>query len=143
MPGAEVLLGWDFRGRELADNWQKAESLKWVHWCGAGVDAALFPELAQSRVTLTNARGIFDHAMAEYVLDATGGPLIAVGHSMGARVAMEMAHLAPERIAGLVLAGLAADGDTIVDRIYHVDRGYERLEEKLRQLGADIRREPG
>ena len=45
--------------------------------------------------------------------------------------------------AGLVLAGLAADGDTMVDRIYHVDRGYERIEEKLRQLGADIRREPG
>ena len=45
--------------------------------------------------------------------------------------------------AGLVLAGLAADGDTMVDRIFHVDRGYERIEEKLRQLGADIRREPG
>ncbi len=42
--------------------------------------------------------------------------------------------------AGLVLAGLAADGETIVDRIYHVDRGYERIEEKLRQLGASIRR---
>ncbi len=42
--------------------------------------------------------------------------------------------------AGLVLAGLAADGDTIVDRIYHVDRGYERIEEKLRQLGASISR---
>ena len=42
--------------------------------------------------------------------------------------------------AGLVLAGLAAEGETIVDRIYHVDRGYERIEEKLRQLGADIRR---
>ena len=42
--------------------------------------------------------------------------------------------------AGLVLAGLAADGDTLVDRIYHVDRGYERIEEKLRQLGATIRR---
>ena len=42
--------------------------------------------------------------------------------------------------AGLVLAGLAADGETLVDRIYHVDRGYERIEEKLRQLGATIRR---
>ena len=42
--------------------------------------------------------------------------------------------------AGLVLAGLAAEGDTIVDRIYHVDRGYERIEEKLRQLGASINR---
>jgi UDP-N-acetylglucosamine 1-carboxyvinyltransferase len=44
--------------------------------------------------------------------------------------------------AGLVLAGLAAEGETLVDRIYHVDRGYERIEEKLRQLGADIRRVP-
>ena len=42
--------------------------------------------------------------------------------------------------AGLVLAALAAKGETLVDRIYHVDRGYERIEEKLRQLGASIRR---
>lgn len=42
--------------------------------------------------------------------------------------------------AGLVLAGLAAEGQTLVDRIYHVDRGYERIEEKLGQLGASIRR---
>jgi UDP-N-acetylglucosamine 1-carboxyvinyltransferase len=44
--------------------------------------------------------------------------------------------------ASLVLAGLAAEGETLVDRIYHVDRGYERIEEKLRQLGASIRRVP-
>lgn len=42
--------------------------------------------------------------------------------------------------AGLVLAGLAAKGETLVDRIYHVDRGYERIEEKLSQLGASIKR---
>ncbi len=42
--------------------------------------------------------------------------------------------------ASLVLAGLAAEGETLVDRIYHVDRGYERIEEKLRQLGATIHR---
>lgn len=42
--------------------------------------------------------------------------------------------------AGLVLAGLVADGDTPVDRIYHIDRGYECIEEKLQQLGATIRR---
>jgi UDP-N-acetylglucosamine 1-carboxyvinyltransferase len=44
--------------------------------------------------------------------------------------------------AGLVLAGLAAEGQTLVDRIYHVDRGYERIEEKLLQLSATIRRVP-
>ena len=42
--------------------------------------------------------------------------------------------------ASLVLAGLAADGATIVDRIYHLDRGYEKIEEKLRSLGAQIER---
>ena len=42
--------------------------------------------------------------------------------------------------ASLVLAGTAAVGETLVDRIYHVDRGYERIEEKLRQLGATIQR---
>ncbi len=44
--------------------------------------------------------------------------------------------------AGLVLAGLAASGETLVDRIYHIDRGYERIEEKLHQLGAVIKRVP-
>ena len=42
--------------------------------------------------------------------------------------------------ASLVLAGLVADGESVVDRIYHIDRGYECIEEKLRQLGAQIRR---
>jgi UDP-N-acetylglucosamine 1-carboxyvinyltransferase len=45
--------------------------------------------------------------------------------------------------ASLVIAALVAKGDTIVDRIYHIDRGYECIEEKLSQLGADIRRIPG
>ncbi len=45
--------------------------------------------------------------------------------------------------ASLVLAGLVSEGDTLVDRIYHIDRGYECIEEKLAQLGADIRRMPG
>ena len=44
--------------------------------------------------------------------------------------------------ASLVIAGLAAKGETIIDRIYHLDRGYECIEEKLAQLGASIRRLP-
>ncbi|WP_419834117.1 UDP-N-acetylglucosamine 1-carboxyvinyltransferase [Endozoicomonas atrinae] len=44
--------------------------------------------------------------------------------------------------ASLVIAGLVAEGDTIVERIYHIDRGYECIEEKLQQLGAKIRRVP-
>ncbi|VAW96824.1 UDP-N-acetylglucosamine 1-carboxyvinyltransferase [hydrothermal vent metagenome] len=44
--------------------------------------------------------------------------------------------------ASLVIAGLVAEGETVVERIYHIDRGYERIEEKLQQLGAKIRRVP-
>jgi UDP-N-acetylglucosamine 1-carboxyvinyltransferase len=42
--------------------------------------------------------------------------------------------------ASLVLAALVADGETIIDRIYHLDRGYERIEEKLKGVGAQMRR---
>jgi UDP-N-acetylglucosamine 1-carboxyvinyltransferase len=45
--------------------------------------------------------------------------------------------------ASLVLAGLVADGRTEIERIYHIDRGYEAIEEKLQQIGARIRRTPG
>src|SRR6185295_18849346 len=45
--------------------------------------------------------------------------------------------------ASLVIAGLVADGETLVDRIYHLDRGYDRMEAKLRGLGADIERVSG
>jgi UDP-N-acetylglucosamine 1-carboxyvinyltransferase len=39
-----------------------------------------------------------------------------------------------------VVAALVAEGETVIDRIYHIDRGYETIEEKLRLLGADVRR---
>jgi UDP-N-acetylglucosamine 1-carboxyvinyltransferase len=45
--------------------------------------------------------------------------------------------------ASLVIAGLVAEGETLVQRIYHLDRGYDRMERKLRELGADIERIKG
>jgi phosphoglycerate dehydrogenase-like enzyme len=66
--GADVLLGWSFRDTSLRAAWEAAGALRWVHWGGAGVDAVLFPELVASDVVLTNSRGVFDRAVAEYVL---------------------------------------------------------------------------
>jgi UDP-N-acetylglucosamine 1-carboxyvinyltransferase len=43
--------------------------------------------------------------------------------------------------ASLVIAGIAARGETTVDRVYHIDRGYQQIEERLQRLGVDIRRE--
>jgi UDP-N-acetylglucosamine 1-carboxyvinyltransferase len=45
--------------------------------------------------------------------------------------------------ASLILAGLAAEGQTVLSRVYHIDRGYQQIEKKLSALGADIRRVPG
>jgi UDP-N-acetylglucosamine 1-carboxyvinyltransferase len=42
--------------------------------------------------------------------------------------------------ASLILAGLAAEGETVISRIYHLDRGYDTIEQKLSALGADIKR---
>ncbi|MCI5073468.1 alpha/beta hydrolase [Oricola sp.] len=69
--------------------------------------------------------------MAESLLDAVDGPLIAVGHSMGGRVAMEMARIAPERVKGLVLANTGhhpkRDGEEI-KRQAMIDLGHESME---------------
>ena len=43
-------------------------------------------------------------------------------------------------LASLVLAGLVASGETLIERVYHIDRGYEHIVEKLRGVGADIER---
>lgn len=56
---------------------------------------------------------------------------------------LSAAHVQASDLRGgmaLVIAGLCAAGETEVERVYHIDRGYEKLEEKLTALGADIRR---
>ncbi|MDH3860016.1 MAG: D-2-hydroxyacid dehydrogenase, partial [Gammaproteobacteria bacterium] len=65
LSGAEAMLGWNFRADSLREAWDSATELRWIHWAGAGVDAAMFPELVDSDVQLTNARGIFDVPIAE------------------------------------------------------------------------------
>jgi len=65
---AEVLLILDFRSNVLREVWPRARRLRWIHVGAAGVDRVLFPELVSSPVILTNSRGVFDQAIAEYVL---------------------------------------------------------------------------
>ena len=68
LPGAAVVFATDFRSGILRDAWAHARDLRWIHAAGAGVDPLMFPELVNSSVVLTNSGGIYDHAMAEYVL---------------------------------------------------------------------------
>lgn len=68
LPGTDVLLMWDFFSTALKDAYGSADRLEWVHAAAAGVDTLLFDELVDSPVTVTNARGIFDRPIAEFVL---------------------------------------------------------------------------
>lgn len=69
LPGADALLVWEFRaGGALRDSWAATDALRWVHTASAGVDRLVFEEMVASEVTITNSRGVFDTAMAEYVL---------------------------------------------------------------------------
>lgn len=66
--GAEVLLMWDFFSPALKDAFPAADRLQWIHAASAGVDSLMFPALQKSGVQLTNARGVFDRPIAEFVL---------------------------------------------------------------------------
>ncbi|WP_104180215.1 D-2-hydroxyacid dehydrogenase [Arthrobacter sp. B0490] len=70
LAGADVLYLWDYFSGALPDAWHAAGSLRWLHVAAAGVDKLLFPDLVASDVVVTNAHGIFDQPMAEYVLGA-------------------------------------------------------------------------
>ena len=68
--GAQALLLWDFFSTALEGVWGHAGALRWVHVAAAGVDRLLFDDLVASDVVVTNARGVFDRPIAEFVLAA-------------------------------------------------------------------------
>ncbi len=68
--GARALLMWDFFSTALRNAWANADALEWVHVTAAGVDTLLFDDLRDCDVIVTNAGGVFDRPIAEYVLGA-------------------------------------------------------------------------
>jgi phosphoglycerate dehydrogenase-like enzyme len=68
LEGADALFVWDFRSRLLAGAWRHAASLRWIHTGSVGVDAVLLDEVVAADVVVTNARGVFERPIAEYVL---------------------------------------------------------------------------
>lgn len=68
LPGTDIMMVTDFRTEALEAAWGSADRLQWIHATSAGVDALMFPALIEGDVVVTNARGIFDRTIAEYVL---------------------------------------------------------------------------
>jgi phosphoglycerate dehydrogenase-like enzyme len=66
--GARALFLWDFFSTAVADVWTHCDRLEWIHVAAAGVDTLIFDGLRESGVTVTNARGVFDRPIAEFVV---------------------------------------------------------------------------
>jgi phosphoglycerate dehydrogenase-like enzyme len=108
LPGSQVLFSWRPRPGQLADVWDAADELRWIQSASAGVDALLFPDLVEADVEVTNARGIFDQAIAEWVIGAMLAFTTGLHSSIVDQQVRRWRHgRSTERLAGshLVVAG--------------------------------------
>jgi UDP-N-acetylglucosamine 1-carboxyvinyltransferase len=148
--GAEITVGDDWVELDMAGRRPKAVDLRTAPYPAFPTDMqaqfCALNTIAEGAGTITET--IFENRfMHAQELQRMGANLVIKGNTAVTRGVAELKG-APvmatdlRASASLVLAGLAAHGPTIVDRIYHIDRGYECIEEKLAQLGADIRRLP-
>ena len=139
LPGADVLLGWNFRAG-LQKAWGSAGDLRWIHWAGAGVDAAVFPELAASEVQLTNARGVFDLPMAEWVLGMIICFAKEIPQSLEFQAQAEWKHRITEMVAGkrALVIGVGSIGRAVGRLLRAAGMEVEAIGRSARNGGADF-----
>lgn len=149
--GAHISTGKDWIELDMKGNRPKAVNLRTAPY-------PAFPTDMQSQFTAMNAvaegtgtvtETIFENRLIQvHELNRMGANITLEGNTAIVK-GVERLKGAPvmasdlRASASLVIAGLVAEGTTLVDRIYHIDRGYECIEEKLQALGANIRRVPG
>ena len=124
---ARALFLWDFFSPALRDAWRHARRLEWIHVAAAGVDTLLFDELADSDVVVTNARGVFDRPIAEFVL----GSVLAFAKDLHRSHDLQLAHTWQHRETRPV-AGATA----LVVGTGAIGREIARL---LRAVGVQVR----
>ncbi len=149
--GARITTGKDWVELDMEGRRPKAVSFKTAPY-------PAFPTDMQSQLMIVNAvaegvgritETIFENRLIQaHELNRMGADIEIDGNTVLVK-GVERLKAAPvmasdlRASASLVIAGLVADGETIVDRIYHIDRGYECIEEKFEQMGATIRRIAG
>ena len=146
--GAKINTGADWIELDMENKQPKSVSFKTSPYPGLPTDmqAQLTAVNAVSRGTATITETIFENRLIQTNELNRMGAMINVDGNTAIIKGVDCLKAAPvmasdlRASASLIIAGLVAEGDTIVDRIYHIDRGYERIEEKLQQLGAKVRR---
>jgi phosphoglycerate dehydrogenase-like enzyme len=125
--GAQALFLWDFFSSAVRDVWTQAGDLEWIHVAAAGVDTLLFDELANSDVVVTNAKGVFDQPIAEFVLTSILAVVKDVHRSHDLQAAHEWQHRETRT---------AASETVLVVGTGSIGRAIARL---LRAVGFDVR----
>ena len=146
--GAKINTGVDWIELDMENKQPKSVSFKTSPYPGLPTDmqAQLTTVNAVSKGTATIIETIFENRLIQINELNRMGAIINVDGNTATVRGVDCLKAAPvmasdlRASASLIIAGLVAEGDTVVDRIYHIDRGYERIEEKLQQLGAKIRR---
>ena len=148
--GASVREGKDWIELDMDGRRPRAVSIKTAPHPGFPTDMqAQFTAMnAVAEGTSTVTETVFENRLIQtHEMNRMGADIVIEGHT-AIITGQEKLNGAPvmasdlRASASLVIAGLVAEGTTTVDRIYHIDRGYETIEEKLQSLGANIRRVP-
>ena len=140
MPTAEVLAVYDFATTLVRECWPLAERVGWIHAASAGVDAVLFPETVAADVVVTNARGVFDDAIAEYVL----GLVLLFAKDLHTTVHLQQRrtwrHRESEMVAGsrMLVVGAGSIGRAIARLARRAGIDVEGIARRERQGDADF-----
>ena len=118
---------WDFFSTVVREAWPHGADLEWIHVAAAGVDKLLFPELVASPVVVTNARGIFDRPIAEFVLASVLAHAKLLHESHDLQVRREWRHRETRAVAGATALVVGTGG---------IGREIARL---LRAAGLEVR----
>ena len=146
--GADIELGEDYVELDMQDRRPRASDIYTAAYPGFPTDMqaqmAAVSTVAEGTSTITET--IFENRFMHIQELVRMGANIEVHGSAAVIQGVDRLSGAPvmatdlRASASLILAGLAAEGESVVDRVYHIDRGYECVEEKFRRLGANIRR---
>jgi UDP-N-acetylglucosamine 1-carboxyvinyltransferase len=146
--GARIEHGADWIELDMQGRRPRAVSIRTAPYPGFPTDMqAQFTAMnAVAEGTSTMTETIFENRLIQvHEMNRMGAHIVVEGHTAiveGVPALRGAPVMATDlrASASLVIAGLVAEGETVVDRIYHIDRGYECIEEKLQMLGAEIRR---
>ncbi|MFI6867747.1 D-2-hydroxyacid dehydrogenase [Nocardia sp. NPDC050406] len=138
--GADALFVYDFLSTAVPGAWHAADRLRWLHIAATGVDTVMFDALRESPVTVTNTRGVFDSAIAEYVL----AQILAFAKDLPESLRLQQRHTwrhrESERIAGatVLVVGTGPIGRAIARLLRAVGMTVRGLGRRAREEDPDF-----